>query len=157
MVQSSSLFDLAGRGSRRKGPFSPRADDEEVKDESLVSQQARTVASNPQQAAINNNSLIIDPLFDYRAIRDRKRTSCPLQKTNESPAASTPKASLTSSARSARKSSRGSPSFASCPAISSTSITQSASGPGSKSRMRAHSASKRFQSMRMNCKALLPI
>ena len=80
MVQSSSLFDLAGRGSRRKGPFSPTADDEEVKDESLVSQQARTVASNPQQAAIKNNSLMIDPLFDYRAIRDPETYFMPATK-----------------------------------------------------------------------------
>ena len=85
----------------------------------------------------------------------RKRTSCPPPRTNESPAASTTKASLTSSARSVRKSSLGSPSFVSCPAISSTSITQSASGLGSKSRMRAHSASKPFPSIQTNCKAFL--
>ena len=79
MMQSSSLFDLAGRGSRRKGPFSPTAD-EEVKDESLVSQAARTEVSNPQQAAINNNSLVIDPLFDYRAIRDPETYFMPATK-----------------------------------------------------------------------------
>ena len=68
--QSSSLFDLAGRSSRRRGPFSPSdVDNDKIDiDASLV---AKTEISNPQQAAAtNNNAFTIDPLFDYQAMRE---------------------------------------------------------------------------------------